>query len=139
MKKYTLKSLTSAVTSVMALLALSTQSVKAADTEIYQASKDGQITLMLMLDISGSMNISYSSRYDYNLGSGNGPQAGNDYRTIDTPILDRLAQLPANRPPNNRQRMINPSTMLSPKRATPLSGLPLITSHKASFRREIRA
>lgn len=56
MKKYTLKSLTSAVTSVMALLALNTQSVKAADTEIYQAPTKGNVTLMLVLDVSGSMH-----------------------------------------------------------------------------------
>lgn len=56
MKKYTLKSLASAITSVMALLALSTQSVKAADTEIYQAPTKGNVTLMLVLDVSGSMH-----------------------------------------------------------------------------------
>lgn len=77
MKKYTLKSLTCAITSVMAMIALSTQSARAADTEIYRASTSGETTLMLLLDISGSMNLGYSALEDYNLTAGDPPQDSN--------------------------------------------------------------
>ena len=104
MKQHTLKSLTSAVTSAMALFALSTQLAKAADTEIYQAPTAGETTLMLLLDISGSMNLGYSSLEDYNLTAGDGPQDGNLFRSIPTPILDAIAPLNTTVRPNKDNR-----------------------------------
>lgn len=111
MNTMSVKKLSIAIATSIAMM-VSSIPTYASDTEIYQPSKSGNVTLMLMLDISGSMNVSYSSRYDYNLGSGNGPQEGNVYRTIDTPILDALAQLPANRPPNNTRRMRHPASQM---------------------------
>lgn len=90
-----LKKLTTAILSIMAFATslTITQSTQGADTEIYQAPKKGGTTLMLMLDISGSMNVSHSAHDDFNLRSGDNPQAGNDNRRIATPLLDRLETL----------------------------------------------
>ena len=104
MKKYTLKSLTCAITSVMAMIALSTQSARAADTEIYRASTSGETTLMLLLDISGSMNLGYSALEDYNLTAGDPPQDGNLFRSAPTPILDAIAPLNTRVRPNRDNR-----------------------------------
>lgn len=64
----------------------------ASDIEIYQSSKNSNVTLMLMVDVSGSMNLANTLRDDYNLRSGNGPQFGNDNIRIATPIMDELAK-----------------------------------------------
>ncbi len=87
-KAPSLKTLVTAISSLMAMTALTAQSAKASDVEIYQAARDGDTTLMLLLDISGSMNAGNAGRDDYNLRSGNGPQYGNDYVYINSNILN---------------------------------------------------
>ena len=62
MKNPSLKTLCTAVSTLMAMATLGAQSAKASDTEIYQEAKQGTATLMLQIDISGSMNL--TSVYD---------------------------------------------------------------------------
>lgn len=76
MKKLCIKKLTTAISSIMAMIATSIPTY-ATDTEIYQAPREGSTTLMLMIDISGSMGLGHSMRDDYNIKAGNGPQYGN--------------------------------------------------------------
>ena len=92
MKKTPLKKLATAVLSIMALITTSVPTY-ASDIEIYQASTGGTTTLMLMLDVSGSMNVGHSAHDDFNLRAGDGPQAGNDKTYIPTPLLDQLERL----------------------------------------------
>lgn len=77
MKKTSLKQLSIAISSLMAMIITTTPNVWASDTEIYQAPKEGSTTLMLMLDISGSMGLGHSMRDDYNIKAGDSPQYGN--------------------------------------------------------------
>ncbi len=64
MKKLSLKALCASISTLMAMMAITTPIAQATDTEIYQAAKEGDVTLMLMLDISGSMGIeSYQTDY----------------------------------------------------------------------------
>ena len=92
MKKTPLKKLATAVLSIMAMITTSVPTY-ASDIEIYQASTGGTTTLMLMLDVSGSMNVGHSAHDDFNLRAGDGPQAGNDKTYIPTPLLDQLERL----------------------------------------------
>lgn len=55
MKKLCIKKLTTAISSIMAMITASIPTY-ATDTEIYQAPKKGNVTLMLVLDVSGSMH-----------------------------------------------------------------------------------
>lgn len=55
MQKISLKKLTTAISSIMAMITASIPTY-ATDTEIYQAPKKGNVTLMLVLDVSGSMH-----------------------------------------------------------------------------------
>lgn len=85
------KLLSRAVCGLMVLAGLSMPAY-ASDIEIYQSSKNGKVTVMLLLDISGSMNLPNSVFDDYYLRSGNNPFSGaNGRSTIDTPILDAIA------------------------------------------------
>lgn len=92
-----LKKLYMAVGALMAGITLTiSQNAEATDIEIYKSSNDGTVTIMLLLDISGSMNLSSSAIDDYYLRSGNGPQGGNQYSSIPTPTLDALKALNPN-------------------------------------------
>ncbi len=51
MKHPSLKTLCTAVSTLMAMATLGAQSAKASDTEIYQEAKQGTATLMLQIDI----------------------------------------------------------------------------------------
>lgn len=55
MKNLSLKTLCASVSTLMAMMALTAQSAKATDTEIYQVATKGKTTLMLTIDVSGSM------------------------------------------------------------------------------------
>lgn len=86
------KRLSHAICGLMAMAGLG-MSADASDIEIYQSSKNGKITVMLLLDISGSMNLPNSMISDYHLRSGDRPQDANGNGSLPTPILDELKRL----------------------------------------------
>lgn len=55
MKKLSLKALCASISTLMAMMAITTPIAQATDTEIYQVATKGKTTLMLTIDISGSM------------------------------------------------------------------------------------
>ncbi len=91
--KLSLKSLCMSVSTLMMSTALTIgQPANATDIEIYKSADEGKVTVMLLLDISGSMNLPNSVFDDYYLRAGNNPFSGaNGKSVIATPILDALA------------------------------------------------
>ncbi|MDO4896161.1 MAG: PilC/PilY family type IV pilus protein [Moraxella sp.] len=89
--KLSLKSLCLAISSLMAMMSLSINT-HASDIEIYKSAEEGNITIMLLLDISGSMNLSNSMHDDYLIRSGNRPEGANGHTSLPTPNLDKLAK-----------------------------------------------
>lgn len=97
MNAFKTKLLPASVSMLMTLGILGSSSTSyATDIEIYQAAAANktQVTLMLLIDISGSMGIGNSMRDDYNIKAGNGPQYGNNNdRMPAPPEFEELNQL----------------------------------------------